>query len=310
MANRKASPVFCVCDGMCEWNACPNAFAPPTINSSPLLPSSEPHPSSRRKEPHPTEPPQQANNEPHPSSVSKRPPNSKRFKFSTDREMEELSKGIVPVSTTKATKWAVSTFEQWYTARNTQDELEKVPTDILTSTDPEVLNKYLSLFAVEARKTNGDSYPPATLHQLLCGILRHMRAINSECPNFLDKKDGKFKKLQSTLDSLFHNLHSEGIGKQIKHAEIFTSDNEVKLWESGVVGLSTPTSLQNAVFYTIGKMFCLRGGQEHRSLKLSQLGQKSQIAIYITKTLPKITMAPSNNFVLSQKSFHFMLYLK
>ena len=44
----------------------------------------------------------------------------------------------------------------------------------------------------------------------------------------------------------------------------------LKLWVSGVVELPMPTSLQNAVFYTIGKMFFLRGGQEHRSLKLSQ----------------------------------------
>ena len=26
--------------------------------------------------------------------------------------------------------------------------------------------------------------------------------------------------------------------------------------------------LQNAVFFTVGKMFCLRGGQEHRGLKI------------------------------------------
>ncbi len=41
-------------------------------------------------------------------------------------------------------------------------------------------------------------------------------------------------------------------------------EEEIKLWSSGVMGLHTPVALQNAVFYTIGKMFCLRGGQEQR----------------------------------------------
>ena len=36
------------------------------------------------------------------------------------------------------------------------------------------------------------------------------------------------------------------------------------------MGLDTPASFQNAAFYTVGKIFCLRGGQEHRNLKVSQ----------------------------------------
>ena len=28
----------------------------------------------------------------------------------------------------------------------------------------------------------------ATIHQLLCGLLRHMREVSQDCPNFLDKK--------------------------------------------------------------------------------------------------------------------------
>lgn len=179
--NAGAPSGLCVCDGLCEWNACPGVFTPPTINNSL-------HPSVADEV--------TASNELRPSSEQ---PSSKRLQFTDEKEMGELAKGIIPITTSRATKWALKTFEQWSTARNSQQQLDRVPTDLLTSTDPEVLNIYLSLFAVEARKTNGANYPPATLHQLLCGILRHMRANNSECPNFLDKKDGKFKKLQSTL---------------------------------------------------------------------------------------------------------------
>ncbi len=62
-----------------------------------------------------------------------------------------------------------------------------------------------------------------------------MREINPNCPNFLDKKDGRFKPLQATLDSLFHNLHSQGIGIQMKHAEFFSNEDE-----RGVLGYTNP----------------------------------------------------------------------
>ena len=99
----------------------------------------------------------------------------------------------------------------------------------------------------------------------------YTREHNPECPNFLDKQDNWFKKIQGTLDAYFHKLHSDGIGRHTRHADTVSSTEENQLWETGVLNSNTPKGLQNAVFYTIGKMFCRRGGQEHRALKLSQL---------------------------------------
>ena len=87
-----------------------------------------------------------------------------------------------------------------------------------------------------------------------------MRSNNPGCPNFLDKKDYNFTQLHNTLDSLFSKLHSEGIGRQTKKAEVLSLDEENKLWESGTLNTTTPRGLLNAAFYTVGKMFCLGGG--------------------------------------------------
>ena len=46
----------------------------------------------------------------------------------------------------------------------------------------------------------------------------------------------------------------------MKHAEDISKNDDQRLWESGVMGVSDPKALQNAVFYTVGKMLCLRGG--------------------------------------------------
>ena len=85
------------------------------------------------------------------------------------------------------------------------------------------------------------------------------------------------------MDTHFLKLHSElkGIGIQVKHTEIVTKEDKMKLWTSGVMGLDTPKSLQNAAFYVVGKMFSLRGGVEHRSLKLSQITRMSNPDQYI-----------------------------
>ena len=76
-------------------------------------------------------------------------------------------------------------------------------------------------------------------------------------------------------------MHSEGLGTKIKSADVFTQEDEQKLWSSGVVSLNPPKSLQNAAFFTVGKMFCLRGGVEHRALKLSQLKRMDSPDRYI-----------------------------
>jgi len=157
---QNACPCGCPSDsiffGMCEFNGCPawpsNQEAPPTI------PANEPH---------------LPDNEVHPPATS-----GERFKFSDEAQMKELAEGVQPQNTTNSTKWALKTYEQWCASRNSHTELEPVPSNLLSSEDSAELCKYLALFVVEARKKNGANYPPATLHQILCGILRHMRQLN------------------------------------------------------------------------------------------------------------------------------------
>ena len=42
------------------------------------------------------------------------------------------------------------------------------------------------------------------------------------------------------------------------------------LWGSKVIGDHTPLALQRAVFFYVGKAFCLRGGEEQRKTKSSE----------------------------------------
>ena len=73
---------------------------------------------------------------------------------------------------------------------------------------------------------------------------------------------------------MFKLLHSKGIGTETKVIPALSQTKEDKLWETGVINLDSPTELLRAVFYN-GKNFCLRGGIEHRNLKISQLQRES-----------------------------------
>ncbi len=142
--------------------------------------------------------------------------------------------------------------------------------------DAKQLNHWLAVFLVETRKVTGESYPPTTLHSILSGILRYMRTIDAQrCPNFFERKNADFSTLQNTMDSVFRKLRKEGIGSEKKTAKPFSKEEEQELWSSGALGVQDPSSLQRAVFFSNGKNFCLRGGNEHRELKLSQLKRET-----------------------------------
>ena len=55
--------------------------------------------------------------------------------------------------------------------------------------------------------------------------------------------------LQHILDVLFNKLHSKGIRRQVRHTEVISKSEEQTLWESHILGVENPKTLQNAVFY-------------------------------------------------------------
>lgn len=91
--------------------------------------------------------------------------------------------------------------------------------------------------------------------------------------SFIEKatREKYFPCYHNALDRMLRVLRENGIGIERKRAQVITQDIEAKLWESGVLGLHSPQSLLNAVFFYNGKKFCLRGVSEHARLQFSQI---------------------------------------
>uniref|UniRef100_A0A1X7T9L7 Uncharacterized protein n=1 Tax=Amphimedon queenslandica TaxID=400682 RepID=A0A1X7T9L7_AMPQE len=198
--------------------------------------------------------------------------NKKRFQPSSSEEIDEMAKRKVPKNTEKTSKWAMKNLEDWFKDYNERNPDKKCPDEFLTGhgCSKEVICKWLCLFVNETRNKSGERYPPKTIQCLLAGIMRHMRDQNSEYPNFMSKDDPAFHTFIVTLDNLFKNLRSDGIGTESSLTESISKEEEDQLWKSGVLNVTSPLGLLRAVFYYNGKCFCLRGGEEHRQLKISQ----------------------------------------
>ena len=110
-----------------------------------------------------------------------------RFGEVTDEELAALSKGHVPANTEKCTVWAVGIYRQWRQSRGERGS--GVPDVFEKPYDCDRISHCLSLFVAEARKSNGQKYPPKSLYQILCGLSRYMRKDDPSCPNFLNQHD-------------------------------------------------------------------------------------------------------------------------
>ena len=128
------------------------------------------------------------------------------------------AKGVVPLNTKVTNEWALRNLRSWMETRN-NNCAEKVPNDILSCDDAEVVCKWLCRFVQETRKENGENYPPSTIQSLLSAFQTVVQG-NKVTFRFFDKSGLKFRNLRNTLDSVCVSLRKEGIGAVRKHATV------------------------------------------------------------------------------------------
>ena len=120
----------------------------------------------------------------------------------------------------------------------------------------------------------------ATLRSLVSGLNRELQ--RNQAPfSVLDMSDSRFRDLLRTLDSLTCKLHKNGVGVVKQSAKVISIEHEDIFWEKGLLGFSTPKTLQRTVFFYLGLNFVLRGVQEQHDLVPSQFHHVPQdISVY------------------------------
>ena len=76
-------------------------------------------------------------------SLKRKETTEERFAVVEEKELEEASKGVVPLNTKKNNTWAVQNFNEWALSRNSRSPDDPVPEDLLSSNDADVMCKWL-----------------------------------------------------------------------------------------------------------------------------------------------------------------------
>ena len=193
---------------------------------------------------------------------------SSRFAaLKTDGKVEQAKASSIPANTKKNTGWAINVWREWSAHRR---QVTSSITEWLVHlfiARPQELNYWFSKFVLEARKENGEPYPPDTLYSICAGLLRYAWERRPEINIF---KDHQYAGFQKTLDGEMKRLRSLGLGVKKRQADPITIQKENDLWEKGILGEHDPQTLLDTLLFLCGIHFALWSGQEHRNLQLSQ----------------------------------------
>ena len=198
---------------------------------------------------------------------------AERFAKVSSKEMETCKKKPSCKNTDKSQLWAFCVFQSWIENQDTSesdDDIRYNESDLFAE-DSERVCSMMCKFIIEARQRNGSPYSPKTLLQLATNLQSYALKENPNSCRFMDSKNPVFKPFHNVLNNTSRKLLSEGIGATKNQARVVTPNEESMLWEKGTIGTHSPNALLNAVFFYCGMYFCLRGGEEHRELKMSQL---------------------------------------
>ena len=179
----------------------------------------------------------------------------------SQKDIKRSMESGVPEKTRSQTNWAIKVWTEWATSRNRNLLPDEAPFNCEIETlSAQLINFWLSRFVLEIRRRDGERYPPASLYQLCCGILRYLRAAGRAEVNIFEQAE--FHTFRATLDSEMKRLNSTGQYIHKRRAEPITVEDENVLWEVGLLGTTSPIVLLCTLVYMVGLYFALRSGSE------------------------------------------------
>ena len=103
----------------------------------------------------------------------------------------------------------------------------------------------------------------------MLGVLHRYIKGTGYCHSILSADE--FAGSREVLNGKAMTLREKGKGKRKRKADCLTAEEEEAMWQSGVLGYSTPQSLNFTVFFQTSQHFGTRGCQEHHQICIEDL---------------------------------------
>ena len=142
--------------------------------------------------------------------------------------------------------------------------------DIETS-PASTINNELKHFICEVRKKNGSRYPAKTLYDLIVMLNYYLTKEVRRDLNIM--KDKEFLETRMALNAAMSESADTGLVAGSNASEPIPNDEEDLLFESGILGASTPKHILNTAIYLLAVHTSVRGGAELRNLRAGESSQ-------------------------------------
>ena len=118
-------------------------------------------------------------------------------------------------------------------------------------------------------------FPPASLHHITAGLIRHLKWNGRPQVDLFHDCD--FHDFRASLNTEMKRLQQKGLGAKKRQAEVLTEANEDLMWNKGLLGEAIPQSLLDTVVFYNGLFFCIEEWEEAptaEKLTLSNTGNR------------------------------------
>ena len=136
----------------------------------------------------------------------------------TEGEIVEVRQAGIPEKTKRDTRYCLNTYTAWKTHTEKMSNTTITPLEKMSKQE---IAHILTRFVLEVRKKDGSVYPANSLHHIIAGLQRHIRASGCQVDLFKEEVFGDFR---SSLDAEMKRIQGLGVGMRVRRAEIITVD--------------------------------------------------------------------------------------
>uniref|UniRef100_A0A8W8MMW5 ZMYM2-like/QRICH1 C-terminal domain-containing protein n=1 Tax=Magallana gigas TaxID=29159 RepID=A0A8W8MMW5_MAGGI len=129
----------------------------------------------------------------------------------------------------------------------------------------EELDVFIANFILSVRKKGGEEFEPISLRSMISNIDRALRRHRYEV-SIMQSPDNIFTATKQALKAKQKDLKQKGKGNRPQKADPLSDDDINIFYDSGVLGVTSPQSLLNTVWFNNAIHLGLCGHQEHYNL--------------------------------------------